>query len=200
MTAPVPPDEDRQEERVGPAVDRLSRAVHQTGRLVDGVTEQQWAAPTPCPDWAVRDLVAHLVTGQRLTAGTLTGQPPGALGPVPDHELPSAYRSSAVDLLEAFAVPGALERELVVPFGVVTGAVALHLRLVEALVHGWDLARATGTELQVPDDVVPVALAFTQQMLGEIPPDRRPFAAPVPVPAAAPPLDQLAGLLGRAAG
>jgi uncharacterized protein (TIGR03086 family) len=52
------------------------------------------------------------------------------------------YRESARALVSAFGQPGVLERVVTVPFGTVPGAVALHLRLAEALVHGWDLARA----------------------------------------------------------
>ncbi|WP_405796567.1 maleylpyruvate isomerase N-terminal domain-containing protein [Streptomyces sp. NBC_01506] len=42
----------------------------------------------------------------------------------------------------AFEAPGALERMVQAPIGEVPGAVALHLRTVEHLVHGWDLAPA----------------------------------------------------------
>jgi hypothetical protein len=42
--------------------------------LVAAVAGQQWAAPTPCTDWDVRALVSHVVSGNRLFAGVLTGR------------------------------------------------------------------------------------------------------------------------------
>nr|WP_235619150.1 hypothetical protein [Embleya scabrispora] len=84
-----------------------------------------------------------------------------------------------------------------VPAGVVPGVVAVRLRTVEELVHGWDLARATGRRLRIPDDVVERELAFTRDALADIPTGRAPFAPPRPCPEHAPPLDRLAALLGR---
>ena len=74
---------------------------------------------------------------------------------------------------------------------------ALRLRLVEELVHGWDLARATGGLMTVDDEVVESALAFTTDTLSGIDPARSPFAPPQPVDESAAPLGRLVALLGR---
>src|SRR4051794_18445543 len=120
----------------------------------------------------------------------------GAGGPAAA-ELPAAYQASAADLLEAFNQPGALEQVVTVPAGTVPGAVAVHLRTTEALVHGWDLARATGLPFDVPADLAEGEIAFTRPMLDRIPPERRPFAPSRPVDDEAPAIDRLAALLGR---
>jgi uncharacterized protein (TIGR03086 family) len=76
--------------------------------------------------------------------------------------------------------------------------VALHLRLTELLVHGWDLAHATGQPTTgLPDDLAEQELAFSRVQLERIPPDRSPFAPPQPIDDAAPAIDRLAALLGR---
>jgi len=91
-----------------------------------------------------------------------------------------------------------MEKIVTVPAGTVPGAVALHLRLTEHLVHGWDLARATGQATTgLPADLAEQELAFARVQLGKIPPDRRPFAPPQPVVDDAPAIDRLAALLGR---
>jgi uncharacterized protein (TIGR03086 family) len=87
--------------------------------------------------------------------------------------------------------------DVTVPFGTIPATVALQLRVVEALVHGWDLARATGRGLDAPDELVAGATAFTERFLGSVPPGRTPFGAPRPAPQHASPLDRLAALLGR---
>jgi uncharacterized protein (TIGR03086 family) len=100
-------------------------------------------------------------------------------------------------LVEAFRQPGVLERVVSVPFGSVPGAVALHLRITEVLVHGWDLARATGQPATFPENLAEQELAFSRGKLGDIPGDRHPFAPSQPVPAGAAAIDRLAACLGR---
>jgi len=77
--------------------------------------------------------------------------------------------------------PGVLERVFTVPFGTVPGMVALHLRITEVLVHGWDLARAIGELATFPDDLAEQELTFGRGRLADVPPDRSPFAPPQPL-------------------
>jgi uncharacterized protein (TIGR03086 family) len=182
-------------------VEQLSRILDVTGQLIAGVRDEQWARPTPCSEWNVRDLVSHLVTGNRLFTGILTRtQPAGPPDPGnPPASLVRAYQDSAPELAAAFGRPGVLDEVFTVPFGTVPGAVALHLRLTEILVHGWDVARATGQPADFPVDVTEQELAFSRPMVGQIPPDRYPFAPSLPAGAGAPAIDRLAALLGREA-
>ncbi len=80
--------------------------------------------------------------------------------------------------------------------GVATGADRLRWRIVDLLVHGWDLARATGVPAALPDDLAERALPFAQAQLPTQPRAGR-FADPQPVPADAPPIDRLAAFTGR---
>ena len=177
-------------------VSQLSLALEATGQVLDGVGGQ-WAGPTPCPEWDVRALASHLVTGNLGFAAALAGRPPAADPVPPGVPLPQAYRESAAALLAAFGEPGALERTVTVPFGTVPGIVALHLRATEVLVHGWDLARATGQAVAFPEEVAAAELDFTARMLPQVPPDRSPFGPPQPVAPDAPAIDRLAAMLGR---
>jgi uncharacterized protein (TIGR03086 family) len=191
--------EDRVEET---PVDQLGRALKVSDQLIAGVRPEQWASATPCSEWTVKDLVAHLIVGNRRFTAALRSEEPAASGAggadtsLEDDPL-GAYRGSVRALLEAFALPGVMERMVTVPFGTVPGVVAWHLRMTEALTHGWDLARATGQDVEAPDDLVEQELAFTGRALADIPPERRPFAPSRPVDDDAPPLDRLAALLGR---
>jgi len=90
-----------------------------------------------------------------------------------------------------------LDRVVTVPFGSVPGAVALQLRLVENLVHGWDLARATGQQARHDDQVAEAALVFTHARLADVPAGRTPFGPPQPVAEDGQALDRLAAALGR---
>jgi uncharacterized protein (TIGR03086 family) len=170
--------------------------------LVAAVSADQWSAPTPCGDWDVRRLLAHVVAGNQLFAAAARGVPleearqalaGDLLGPDPD----AAFAQAAEAVAAAFREPGALDRPMTVPFGTVPGAVGLHLRIVEALVHGWDLARATGRTVAYPDDVVEQEIAFSREFLPRVPPDRAPFGPSRSAPDDAAPLDLLVALLGR---
>jgi uncharacterized protein (TIGR03086 family) len=183
-------------------VAELAQALDITGGLVDGIGEGQWGAPTPCADWTVRDLVNHLVAGNRAFAMLLRGQPPAEVrklagGDQLGADPVAAHRESGAGMVAAFSQPGALERTVTVPIGEVPGIVALHLRLVEALVHGWDLARATTQPVTCPAGLAEQELAFTVAKLSDIPPGHSPFAPPQPAPDDAPALDRLAACLGR---
>jgi len=182
-------------------VEGLARALDVTGVLVAGVRDEQWTDPTPCSEWNVADLVGHIVSGNWLFAGILRGGQPDLSGGSPaaglGGDLPASYRQTAGDLVAAFSRPSVLEEMFTVPFGTVPGTVALHLRITELLVHGWDLARATAQHARFPDDLAVQELAFSSRALAGIPTGRSPFGPPQPAPPGAGPLDQLAALLGR---
>lgn len=179
--------------------DRLATALDGAGHLVAAVAAEQWDLATPCTDWTVRQLVAHLVGGNRLTARVLRGEPTGPPDPLGDDPA-AAYRASADELLVAFRRPGVLEGTYTLPAGTLPGPAVAHLRIVETLVHGWDLARAIGRPPPFPDDLADGELAFSRDLLGRLPEGRRPFAPPRPVAEHAPAIDRLAALLGRPAG
>jgi uncharacterized protein (TIGR03086 family) len=173
--------------------------------LVAAVDGRQWDQPTPCSDWTVRQLVNHLVGGNRLTARVVRGEPL----PPPDQlgrrghvdqlgdDPAGAYRSTADEVLAALSVPGALDRTYTLPAGTLPGPGVAHLRAVETLVHGWDLARGTGQEPPFPEDLCEQELSFSRDLLDRMPVERRPFAPSRPVAEEAPAIDRLAALLGR---
>lgn len=190
-------------------VDQLASALSSAERLVAAVGEEQWTQPTPCTGWTVRDLVNHIVAGNKVFTAILHGEASlsredlarrGSTDQLGVDPL-SAYRNTAAGLIAAFGQPGVLQQSFTIPIGTVPGIAALQLRIVETLVHGWDLARATGQEASFPADLVETALAFTESRLSDLPPapeGRGPFGPAQTVPDDAPPIDRLAALLGRA--
>lgn len=178
--------------------EQLAPVADITGQVIAAIAGEQWGLPTPCSEWNVRDLVRHVVTGNDGFAAALSGEPaPPPPAAEPSSDLANAYRLSTRSLIDAFRQPGALQKVVTVPFGTVGGDVALHLRMTDLLVHGWDLARATGQSIAFPEDVVEQELGFARAALADIPPGRRPFAPPEPVPDNAPAIERLAACLGR---
>jgi uncharacterized protein (TIGR03086 family) len=68
--------------------------------------------------------------------------------------------------------------------------------LGEFVLHGWDLARATGQSLTVPEPLAATVLAGVESIAG-MGRDGGWFGAEVTVPAEAPTLDRAVGLSGR---
>ena len=183
-------------------VGQLSLALDLTGELVGGVRADQWAGPTPCDEWTVADLVTHMVTGNYVFASILHGTPlaqarSAAAVVQPGDDLAERYRDAAAKLVAALSQPGVLEQMFTIPVGTLPGVGAVHIRLVEMLVHGWDLAEATGQATAFPEGLVEPELAFTQVQLDALPPERRPFGPPQPVADSAPAILRLVACLGR---
>lgn len=174
-------------------VDQLAEVTGRVGRLVSGVPGHRWDAPTPCPEWDVHALVRHIVIGNVMDTSALLSRPPT------HRALLAGYDETAAAMVDAFRDPAAADRMVEVPFGRVSGLMALHLRLTELLVHGWDLARATGQEADFPAEVVEQEIGFTARALAGMPEQRRPFAPSVAVAPAAGPLARLVATLGRVA-
>jgi uncharacterized protein (TIGR03086 family) len=134
----------------GTSIDSLHReALASTRRYVAGVEPDQWTHPTPCADWNVRALVNHVVVGNLWAAELARGHTiddvgtrldGDQLGPDPLH----AYDHSAQAAAVAFEQPGALEAPCAVSYGPIPGSVYAGHRFIDVLVHGYDIAVATG--------------------------------------------------------
>lgn len=159
----------------------------------------EYRRPTPCPEWDVGDLVAHVVAGnlkyiEIASGGNWTRAVP-AVDEVDDAV--ATYRRTSEAMREAWEEPGARAREIDLPFGRGPAESALYIHLGETLVHGWDLAVACGRRPVFDDPVVQASLT---QYKSWLPPERSgqtPFSDAVAVADDAPLLDQLAAYLGR---
>lgn len=178
-------------------LDCLRLAADESRRVVERCGPQDLERPSPCEQWTVADLIAHLDAGNRLFAAALRGEHAEPDRPAAPGGPTTGYGAGVDELVRAFTADGALARTVHVPFGTVPGAFALHLRITELLVHGWDLATATGQIFQVPDSVAAQELVFTTGALTQLPAGRSPFGPPCEAPAGASSLDRLAALLGR---
>ena len=189
---------ERSDGERGPSLEQVGRAFAAVGDLIGSVQPGQWSAPTPCTDWTVRRLVDHLIGMNRVFVALLLGEPVPVRPPA-DHveaDPVGAYRHSAATLQAVFGQPGVLDRTYPGPLGTVTGAERLQIRLYDLLVHGWDLAQATGQAVELPVDLVEQSLAFVRTQLAEQ--DRPGRFGPVQVVAEhAAAIERLVAFLGR---
>jgi uncharacterized protein (TIGR03086 family) len=178
-------------------------AIRRNMDRVQAVRADQLAGPTPCRDWDVTALLTHLIGGHEMFAAAL-GQPAPPVDAADDPSvtvLATRYRTAAAASLDAFAAPGALQRVVGLPIGEVPGEVALGMALTDAVVHGWDLAVATGQDATIDDRVAGPLLAGAQAAitddLRQPAGARAVFAQPVPVDPDSPAGERLVAFLGR---
>jgi uncharacterized protein (TIGR03086 family) len=177
------------------------RAVTEFASILDKVTDGQWTDRTPCSDWDVDTLVNHVTVGNHFFAGVSRGEQPSFEQLSKD--LPSdrkvAFDESAKIVGEAFADDGVNDRMFQLPFGTLPAQAAIGIHFIDLVVHGWDLAKATGQQPVMPQDLVEQAWGIAKGFPDA--PEMRgpggPFGPKVEVPADAPVMDQLVGFLGR---
>ncbi|MCX5058016.1 TIGR03086 family metal-binding protein [Streptomyces sp. NBC_00452] len=173
-------------------------------RLVEGVREEQLTAPTPCPDCAVHNMLGHLLglsvafrDAARKDLGATTDTAPDAAAPDIGPDWRAEFPKVLDELADAWRAPEAWTGMTRAGGVDLPGAVAGAVVVDELVIHGWDLARATGQ----PYDPDPPALQVSHDFLlaAANDPSRGGgiFGPVVPVPADAPLLDHAVGLSGR---
>jgi uncharacterized protein (TIGR03086 family) len=182
----------------------LTPATATLALVVADIGDDQLGAPTPCPGTTVADLLDH-VGGLCLAFTGAAVKDPGT-----GHGAPSAdgsrlgtdWRTRIPEQLDRLAAAwkddgawAGLTRAGGVDLpGEVAGRVAAN----EVVVHGWDLARATGHDYVCEPAVLQAAYEFVQQAVAQNPDGTEGlFGPPVRVPDDGPLLDRLIGLTGR---
>ncbi|MGW1678159.1 TIGR03086 family metal-binding protein [Saccharopolyspora sp. NPDC002376] len=179
-----------------PAADRMAA-------LLANVTDAQLTAPTPCSEYAVGDLIDHIsglslaFTAAAAKDRSLTGQRPSGDA----SRLPADWRTLVPEqvtaMAEAWDEPTAWEGMTQAGGVEAPGAVVGLDGLDELVVHGWDLAKATGQPFTCDEESLTACLEFVGPAT-ENGGQGSPFGNPVEVAPDAPKLDRLVALTGRA--
>jgi len=127
----------------------LSRALDQTGDVLADIHADQLSAPTPCAEWDVARVVAHLVADARRFLQTARGETPDwANDPPVAGNGATEFRSAADDLIHTWHQRGDSE------------VGQADWQTAELAVHTWDLVRATGQSRTLDPEVAQRGLDF----------------------------------------
>jgi uncharacterized protein (TIGR03086 family) len=174
-------------------------------QVVDQLAEAQFDLPTPCPPWAVRELLSHMVSQHLRFAAVARGEDPEQACPLDKAELGedpvATYREASELVTESFATGDYDAVRLLPEIGTpLPLSVLISFHTFDFVVHGWDLAVSIGAPYAPPAE-----LSSFAYKVGELIPDtsRAPggaFAPVVEVGSDADELAKLLGLAGRTAG
>jgi uncharacterized protein (TIGR03086 family) len=147
-------------------------------------------APTPCEQWDVRTLLNHVLDTQYYFRDSAQGEDASPPSPTPPELIGDdpvgPFEAVRADMLRVFGQDGVVEK---------TGP-ALGIAFSDMLLHGWDLARATGQDATMPDGLPEAAY---QMIHGRFTDEQRVgvFAPEVEVGADASAQDRLLAYTGR---
>lgn len=151
--------------------------------IVNQVTPDHLGLPTPCVEWDLGQLIAHMI-GQNLGfAAAANGERNGveAFAPVEITDDPTGqHADSAARLAEEFSAPDFAERSLwlaeIRGGGFYPAQTAVGFHLVDSVAHGWDVARALDLPVVFDDEVLEAALVISLA-IPDGPPREQPGAA-----------------------
>jgi uncharacterized protein (TIGR03086 family) len=160
--------------------------------VLAGVKADQLQDPTPCPDWTVWAVIDHLIAGNWRVAGQPQDTPTEA------DQLAAAHAASAQAAHATFSAPDGLTRSFDVRIGSIPGSFFISLRTADAIVHAWDIAKATGQSTDLDPELAAAMLEMSQSRISpELRGPGRPFGEEQPCPDERSAADHLAAFLGR---
>lgn len=186
--------------------DRYSRHADAFERKIIAVRTDQWANQSPCEAWSARDVVSHIVSMHGFMLRPV-GRGFDAAPSVLDDPL-GAFKAARAEVEAVLEDPKLAVAECETPNGRMTVKQQIDEVVSDDLVlHGWDLARATGQDATInPDDVarlwsitaaIPAELMRKYRTPGAFGPGVEVYGPEVQVSKEAPLQDRLLGLIGR---
>jgi uncharacterized protein (TIGR03086 family) len=152
-------------------VTAYERTLAWTGACVAAATPSHVHADTPCPEWDVGAVVEHVLSA--LLAYTMIATEGGIdrarLAPpeaVEDRYQP-VYAALAADALAAWRRPGVLDEPCEFLRQTMARRDALAIHVVDVLVHGWDIAVASGAAPGRDDELAVTALALAEGFMSD---------------------------------
>jgi uncharacterized protein (TIGR03086 family) len=183
----------------------LEGAFASTAEIVKSTPVGELDAPTPCTEWDVRALLNHVIGTLWLAEGLFSDQQPrypiapGGLPPVDlaGDDPAAAYAEASTAALAAAVAGDALTRVHLTPLGEMPGPSLAGAITLDILVHGWDLAKATGQPTDLDGRLATHVLGFAADALATTESRGGLIEAAVPAAAGAPVTSRLAAFLGR---
>jgi len=181
----------------------MAAAAAETARVVSGVPDgpDVMDRATPCNDWDLRTLLNHVIlwtaySAERRAHGESVAEDLMNKDFTAEPGFKEDYAAQIDRAVKAWSDPEAWEREIGVMGDATPAADVAAMLIMEMVLHGWDVAKATGQEYGC-DDAVAATLLNTVEAQAELFRKYQGFADVVPVPDDATAFDRALSLSGR---
>jgi uncharacterized protein (TIGR03086 family) len=188
-----------QETTNGPAL--MAAAATETARAVTNAATTASTAKTPCPEWDLRTLLNHTIlwtaySAERRAHGESAAEDLMSKDFTAEPGYVQAYQAQVDKAVAAWSQPEAWVGDRNVMGSAMPAADIAAMLIMETVLHGWDVAKATGQDYQI-DDALASNVLDTVQAQGDMFRQYQGFAAVVPVPGDATAFDRALALSGR---
>jgi uncharacterized protein (TIGR03086 family) len=183
----------------GPAL--MAAAAAETARVVAGATNTALDQTTPCGDWDLRTLLNHTIlwtaySAERRAHGESVAEELMSKDFTADPGFAQDYEAQLEKAVQAWSDPQAWEGDRSVMGSAIPAADIAAMLIMEMVLHGGDVAQATGQDYHADDGLAQAVLA-TVKAQGDMFRQYQGFAAVVPVPDDASAFDRALSLSGR---
>lgn len=175
--------------------DNYRRRAAELSRRIEAVPEGRWDDQSPCAEWSARDVLRHIIETHQSTAGNADDSL--SLEQSVDEDPAAAWAEARDQMIVLLDDPERAGGEYDGMFGTTTvGQTVDGFIGFDLIVHGWDIARATGGDETISPQLVAEATEFAQTLGDNL--HRDGVCGPeVSVPGDASDQDKLLGRLGR---
>ncbi|MFF2930309.1 TIGR03086 family metal-binding protein [Streptomyces mirabilis] len=180
----------------------LTRAHTYLSEVAAAVPERAWGSPTPCSEWTVRQVLNHARLDQQAYGAAITGtgwpdsdpfRPADAL----DADAQAALEKVLRGVADAYAQLSADSPEVATPLGPLPFPLAAAAAAMDAAVHAWDIAVATGQDAPLEEELAEGIRLAADRLADHLRDAYGVFAAARAVPATAGRAEALLAFLGR---
>jgi len=180
-----------------PVID-LKPACHRMIDVLVGVTDDQLTSASPCTEYTVGDLIDHVdqVSRGATTLARRAAELPGPGGAHRDARWRDSVARHVLELGEAWDDPAAWQGSGNVPGSDLSNEMWGKITLTELVVHGWDIAKATGQPFDLPEHTLQACLDHVAEFVPNAPVPAL-WGPPVDVAPDAALLDRIVAITGR---
>lgn len=142
-------------------------AVQHLTQLADQINDNQWHNPTPDSEWDVRNLLNHLLYENLWIPPLFAGKTIAEIGDKFAGDLLGdnpklTFKNAIQQTLIVVKDPNNLKKSVQLSFGKTSGSEYLNQMLLDAVIHGWDLAIAIGVDTHIDPKLVQIAWEYLE--------------------------------------